>query len=82
MARLAGNFAGVAVADDSRNDIVIRGNSPTGVLWQLEGIPTEPYAFSNNPAVKWRRPRYGEVSFPVESSETTLQLTMSRWSDR
>lgn len=39
VARLAGNFAGVAVADDSRNDIVIRGNSPTGVLWQLEGIP-------------------------------------------
>lgn len=39
VARLAGNFAGVATADDSRNDIVIRGNSPTGVLWRLEGIP-------------------------------------------
>jgi hypothetical protein len=39
VARLAGNFAGVAVADDSRNDLVIRGNSPTGVLWRLEGIP-------------------------------------------
>lgn len=39
VARLAGNFAGVAVADDSRNDIVIRGNSPSGVLWRLEGIP-------------------------------------------
>ncbi|MEL7119854.1 MAG: TonB-dependent receptor [Bacteroidota bacterium] len=39
VARLAGNFAGVANADDSRNDIVIRGNSPTGVLWRLEGIP-------------------------------------------
>lgn len=38
-ARLVGNFAGVSVADDSRNDIVIRGNSPTGVLWRLEGIP-------------------------------------------
>ncbi len=37
--RLAGNFAGVSTADDSRNDIVIRGNSPTGVLWKLEGIP-------------------------------------------
>ena len=32
MARLASNFAGVATADDSRNDIVIRGNSPTGLL--------------------------------------------------
>lgn len=39
VARLASNFAGVSTADDSRNDIVIRGNSPTGVLWRLEGIP-------------------------------------------
>ena len=39
VARLAGNFAGVSTANDSRNDIVIRGNSPTGVLWRLEGIP-------------------------------------------
>jgi len=39
ISRLASNFAGVATADDSRNDIVIRGNSPTGLLWQLEGIP-------------------------------------------
>ncbi|MCB0706067.1 MAG: TonB-dependent receptor [Saprospiraceae bacterium] len=37
--RLAANFAGVSNPDDSRNDIVIRGNSPTGVLWRLEGIP-------------------------------------------
>lgn len=37
-ARMASNFAGVQGADDSRNDIVIRGNSPSGVLWRLEGI--------------------------------------------
>lgn len=37
--RLVANFAGVSTADDARNDIVIRGNSPTGVLWRLEGIP-------------------------------------------
>ena len=37
--RLAANFAGVSTPDDSRNDIVIRGNAPTGVLWRLEGIP-------------------------------------------
>lgn len=37
-ARMASNFAGVQGADDSRNDIVIRGNSPTGVLWRVEGI--------------------------------------------
>ncbi|PHI19874.1 TonB-dependent receptor [Lewinellaceae bacterium SD302] len=39
VSRLATNLAGVSTADDSRNDIVIRGNSPTGLLWQLEGIP-------------------------------------------
>lgn len=37
-ARMASNFAGVVGADDSRNDIVIRGNSPQGVLWRLEDI--------------------------------------------
>lgn len=37
-ARLAANFAGVSAPDDSRNDIVIRGNSPTGVLWRIDGM--------------------------------------------
>ena len=37
--RLAANFAGVAAPNDSRNDIVVRGNSPTGLLWRLEGVP-------------------------------------------
>lgn len=36
--RMAQNFAGVSGANDSRNDIVIRGNSPTGLLWRLDGI--------------------------------------------
>lgn len=38
VARMAQNFAGVQGADDSRNDIVIRGNSPTGVLFRFEDI--------------------------------------------
>ncbi len=37
-ARMASNFAGAQGGDDSRNDIVIRGNSPQGVLWRLEGV--------------------------------------------
>ncbi|MBK8585386.1 MAG: Plug domain-containing protein [Bacteroidetes bacterium] len=32
------NFAGVSVASDSRNDVVIRGNSPTGLLWRMDGV--------------------------------------------
>ena len=37
-ARMASNFAGVQGSDDSRNDIIVRGNSPQGVLWRLEGV--------------------------------------------
>lgn len=37
-ARMVSNFAGVGGSDDSRNDIVIRGNSPLGVVWKVEGI--------------------------------------------
>lgn len=36
--RMAQNFAGVSSAGDQRNDIIIRGNSPQGLLWRLEGI--------------------------------------------
>lgn len=36
--RMVANYAGVSGANDARNDIVIRGNSPAGLLWRLEGI--------------------------------------------
>jgi len=63
VARLAGNFAGVSTADDSRNDIVIRGNSPTGVLWRLEGIPIpSPNHFST----------IGTTGGPVSALNTNL----------
>ena len=38
VARMAMNYAGVSSANDQRNDIVIRGNSPSGLLWKLEGV--------------------------------------------
>ena len=61
--RLAGNFAGVGTADDSRNDIVIRGNSPTGLLWRLEGIPIpSPNHFST----------VGTTGGPVSALNTNL----------
>lgn len=37
-ARMAQNYAGVSGASDTRNDIIVRGNSPSSVLWRLEGI--------------------------------------------
>jgi hypothetical protein len=39
VARMAANYAGVSSYNDATNDIVIRGNSPDGLLWRLEGIP-------------------------------------------
>ncbi|NOR75856.1 MAG: TonB-dependent receptor, partial [Draconibacterium sp.] len=37
-ARMASAFAGVAVGNIQDNSIIIRGNSPKGVLWRLEGV--------------------------------------------
>ena len=37
-ARMVSNFAGVVVSNDARNDIIIRGNSPSGLLWKIEGV--------------------------------------------
>ncbi len=37
-ARMVANYAGVSTQNDSRNDIIIRGNSPMGVLWRLEDV--------------------------------------------
>jgi hypothetical protein len=37
-ARMASAFAGVAVGNVQDNGIVVRGNSPKGVSWRLEGV--------------------------------------------
>jgi hypothetical protein len=36
--RMVTSFAGVGAVDVDLNEIVIRGNSPKGILWRLEGI--------------------------------------------
>ncbi|NQU88419.1 MAG: TonB-dependent receptor [Mariniphaga sp.] len=38
VARMAMNFAGVSGANDQRNDIIVRGNTPSGILWRLEDV--------------------------------------------
>lgn len=37
-ARLVTAFAGVVAGNDQRNDIVVRGNTPLGILWRFEGV--------------------------------------------
>jgi len=47
-ARMATAYAGVVGADDGGNTIVIRGNSPTGLLWRMEGVEIpNPNHFAN-----------------------------------
>lgn len=61
--RLVSNFAGVATANDNRNDIVVRGNSPAGILWRLEGVPVpNPNHFST----------LGTTGGPVSALNTNL----------
>jgi hypothetical protein len=38
VARMAINYAGVSAGNDATNEIIIRGNTPNGLLWQLEGV--------------------------------------------
>ncbi|UII34073.1 TonB-dependent receptor [Fulvivirga ulvae] len=66
VARLATSFAGVSAPDDSRNDIVVRGNSPVGLLWRVEGIPI---ATTNHFATQ------GTTGGPVNALNTNLLRT-------
>ncbi len=66
VARLATSFAGVSAPNDSRNDIVVRGNSPTGLLWRIEGIPV---ATTNHFAT------LGVTGGPVNALNTNLLRT-------
>ena len=48
----------------------------------LLGIPTEPYAFSNDPDVKWRPPRFHEVAFAFTETGQVLTVYLRRWGER
>ena len=66
VARLATSFAGVSAPNDSRNDIVVRGNSPVGLLWRIEGLPI---ATTNHFAT------LGTTGGPVNALNTNLLRT-------
>lgn len=44
------------------------------------GIPTEPYAFSNNIKVKWRAPKFQEAVFGFNSRHQEITVELKRWS--
>ncbi|WP_424963469.1 carboxypeptidase-like regulatory domain-containing protein [Ekhidna sp.] len=66
VAKLATSFAGVNATNDARNDIVVRGNSPVGLLWRVEGIPI---ATTNHFATQ------GTTGGPVNALNTNLLRT-------
>lgn len=43
------------------------------------GIPTEPYAFSNNPVVKWRRPTFAEMLITIGESRQDITVELRQW---
>ncbi|WP_245827115.1 TonB-dependent receptor [Reichenbachiella faecimaris] len=50
-ARMVSSFAGVTNQPEGNNDIIVRGNSPRGILWRLEGIEIpNPNHFANEGA--------------------------------
>lgn len=63
VARMAASFAGVSAPDDSRNDIVVRGNSPSGLLWRIEGLPVATVNHYNT---------LGSTGGPVSALNTNL----------
>ena len=45
------------------------------------GIPTEPYAFSNNPTVKWRTPAFREAAVNVNQAEQIITVKLKYWKE-
>lgn len=43
------------------------------------GIPTEPYAFSNNVTVKWRAPRFREAAFGFNAVQQEITVVLKKW---
>ena len=46
------------------------------------GVPNEPYAMSNNPSVKWRKPTFDETKFAFNQLNQTISLDLKLWKDR
>lgn len=69
----AGKTYAIAAYQDLNNN----GELDTNLL----GIPTEPYAFSNNPKVKWQAPTFAETTFKA-GERRSMRLRLATWSDQ
>jgi uncharacterized protein (DUF2141 family) len=71
MARLAYGEYAIALFHD------INGNGELDR--NLVGIPSEPYAFSQELKSKWRLPRFKEVKFRFSHSRQVLRTELRKW---
>ncbi len=62
---------------------VFHDENGNGVLdTNLFGVPTEPYAFSNNPDLKWRQPKYEDAGFAFARDGQEILLLLAKWKER
>jgi len=47
----------------------------------LLGIPSEPYAFSNNPRAKWKRPDFLDSQVQFNTARLNLVLELLNWKE-
>lgn len=74
-ARMVRSFAGIMPVNDSRNDIIIRGNSPCGVQWILDGIEiSNPNHFNTGVGMTG-----GQVSYLNTNLLTNSDFHLSAW---
>lgn len=74
-ARMVRSFAGIMPVNDSRNDIIIRGNSPSGVQWILDGIEiSNPNHFNTGVGMTG-----GQVSYLNTNLLTNSDFHLSAW---
>jgi uncharacterized protein (DUF2141 family) len=45
------------------------------------GIPTEPYAFSGNPVVKWSAPTFKDAAIHLNQAEKGISVKLKYWKD-
>ncbi len=68
----AGEYA-VAIYHDTNN------NGKLNTNWL--GVPTEPYAFSNDAGKKWRKPSFEDAKIFVKEPETVVKLQLRSWKE-
>lgn len=69
----SGTYALAAFHDRNGNEKLDRN---------IFGVPNEAYGFIQEPASKWRAPRWEEISLEIGDQDLEVQVEIKKWSDR